>query len=427
VNHPGGLALFAIMLGVFFAGLFWRRLPIGVALLVAAAVGLPVSGMGIPLRHLVEGAFTYFDPMMIIFSAMFFMKVIEADGSLRRLAVWFLSTFGRSPALGVVVMTLFIMFPAMLTGISTTSVLTTGALMAPPLIASGLSRTKTAALIGFVSVMGMLAPPINLLAMVIGQGVDMPYIGFAWPLLTISLPPALAGTILMGYKALKKADIASAVNALPGDSKRKTRLPFLPLGLVLGLMIAIRLMPGQIPDVGIPTIFMAGIIAALMLNGFAGVGRSLYDSLRMSLPVLGLLAGVGAFLQVMTLTGARGELVVAVLGLPAGLKYAGLAVALPFFGGISAFASSMVFGVPFLLSFLGSGSEIVICAGLTVLAGLGDLLPPGAINARFAVQVAGADRLTDVIRTLAPYLLTTALLALAAIHWSGHLNWLVSR
>ena len=87
--------------------------------------------------------------------------------------------------------------------------------------------------------------------------------------------------------------------------------------------------------------------------------------------MLGLLAGIGMFLQVMTLTGVRGLLVVTVLLLPVALTYLGLLISLPVFGGISAFASAMVFGIPFLLALLGR-NEIVVCSAIALMAGLGN-------------------------------------------------------
>lgn len=406
------------MVGVFLLLQFWRRQPIGVALLAGATAGALVSGRGIPIRHLVEGAFTYFDPILIIFTAMLFMRVIEENGALGLLAAAIIHVFGRRPALLVGIVTLFIMFPAMLTGITTTSVLTTGALIAPPLVALGLSRDRAAAMVAIVSVMGMLAPPINLLAMLIGQGVDMPYIGFELPLLAVTMPVALAAAYTLAYPRLRHANWAAAEAGLPASPAEGSRLlMFLPLVVVFGLMAGARLLPQFLPDIGIPLIFTIGALFGAAIGRRVSLLGASYRALRMALPVLGLLAGVGAFLQVMTLTGVRGLLVVTVLGLPPALKYVGLLVSLPLFGGVSAFASAMVFGVPFLLSLLG-GHEIVVCAMISILAGVGDVLPPSAINARFAATVVGGVELSPVVRRCLPFVLSAAVIAVAVIYWA---------
>jgi TRAP-type C4-dicarboxylate transport system permease large subunit len=47
------------------------------------------------------------------------------------------------------------------------------------LIRLGVPVLKTAAAIAMGAIYGMIAPPINLPAMIIGGGIDMPYVGFA--------------------------------------------------------------------------------------------------------------------------------------------------------------------------------------------------------------------------------------------------------
>jgi len=123
---------------------------------------------------------------------------------------------------------------------------------------------------------------------------------------------------------------------------------------------------------------------------------------------------------VMTLTGVRGLLVVTVLSLPIALTYIGLLISLPVFGGVSAFASAMVFGIPFLLALLGR-NEIVVCAGIALLAGLGDVMLPSAIEARFASQIVGEKNYLLVVKKCLPFVLVFALAALAVIHWADKL------
>ena len=416
------------MVGVFLVGTFWRRYPIGIALMFGALVGGIVSGNGIPIRHLVEGAFTYFDPILIIFTAILFMRVIEENGSLGMLARLIIEKFGRKPALLVVVMTLFIMFPAMLTGITTTSVLTTGALIAAPLMALGLPRTTAGAMIAMVGVMGMIAPPINILAMLIGQGVDMPFIGFSGPLAFIAFPMALLISFSLAYRHIRQADPSAALEQLPqNDDVQPGVVSFMPLIIVFVLMIAVRTFPRFVPDIGIPLIFIIGAVVGLFTGRKVLIIQTSHRAVTAALPVLGLLAGIGMFLQVMTLTGVRGLLVVSVLSLPLGLKYLGILVSLPLFGGISAFASAMVFGIPFFLSLLGGGAstQIIIGAALSMLAGLGDVIPPSAIEARFAAQIVGEPNFMQITKKALPFVVIAGLFALAIIYWADSLSFLV--
>ncbi len=412
------------MVAAFLAAMFLRRRPIGVSLMFGALIGGLVAGHGIPVRHMVEGAFTYFDPMLIIFTAMFFMRVIEENGALGSLAYLLIDRFGRRPSLLLAVVTLFIMFPAMLTGITTTSVLTTGALIAPSLMALGLPRVTTGAMVAMVSIMGMVAPPINLLAMLIGQGVDMPYIGFEGPLAAAAFPLALFASFVLAYPHLRRADPTAALKDKSGSETKEYgwRL-FIPLWVVFILMAAVRLFPQFVPDIGVPLIFVIGGIAGLFYGRRVRVAGAAYRALHTGLPVLGLLAGIGMFLQVMTLTGVRGLLVVTVLSLPLTLRYLGILISLPGFGGVSAFASAMVFGIPFLLSLLGR-NEIVVCSGIALLAGLGDVLLPSAIEARFASQVVGESNFLLIVKKCLPLVLLFGLTALAMIYWADSLAFL---
>ena len=124
--------------------------------------------------------------------------------------------------------------------------------------------------------------------------------------------------------------------------------------------------------------------------------------------MLGILAGVGAFIQVMTLTGARGWLVSLMLAAPSWAIVPAAAVSMPLFGAVSAFGSASVLGVPFLLASIGR-NEVVTTAGLSMLAGLGDLMVPAALAATLATRVAGLDDRRPVLRLcIAPALAVIA-------------------
>ena len=155
-------------------------------------------------------------------------------------------------------------------------------------------------------------------------------------------------------------------------------------------MLAPRIWPLHVPDPGLPLVFLvsAAVIAAAAARAASRSARALLRAVEESLPVLGILVGVGAFIQVMTLTGGRGWLVALMLGAPSWALVGAAAVSMPLFGAVSAFGSASVLGVPFLLALLGR-DEVVTTAGLSMLASLGDLMLPAAIAATLAAQVAG--------------------------------------
>ncbi len=425
------LGLMVLLFILLFARLRW---PLGLALATAALAGGLLQGVpltaveqgGLPIpgssiwRHLVEGGFVYIDPILIMVTAFFFMKVIEENGLLSALTWWILKGLGSRPALLATVLGLFVAFPGMLTGLSTASVLTTGAIAAPPLLRMGLDRRRAGAFVAMASILGVVAPPVNLPAMIICASVDMPYLGFMLPLLLLSLPLLVVCSLWLAWRPLQSGDPAAALEAVErGPLDRHGPRLLLPLLLIAVLMGGPRLFPAWWASPGMPVVLLAGSLLGLVTGDRVRVGAAAWAALRQALPVMGILVGVGCFIQILTLTGQRGELVLTVLQLPAWAAWLGIAVSLPAFGAVSALGSASVLGVPFLLALLGR-PEIWVCAGLSLLAALGDLMPPASLACNFSAQVTGEPDYFRVLRRcLGPALLCAlwALAVMAASPW----------
>ena len=89
------------------------------------------------------------------------------------------------------------------------------------------------------------APPINIPVMIIGGGVDMPYVGFELPLLLTVGPPALGTHGSVVPVPLRKEDRrGTGARPLwsPVYDRHGPRL-LLPVAVVVGLMLAVRLVP----------------------------------------------------------------------------------------------------------------------------------------------------------------------------------------
>ena len=166
-------------------------------MIAGAIVGALVGGEGIPLRHLFEGTFTYIDTVLIIATAMIFMTVIQESGALEALNAAIVTRFYKKPAIMLILLMLMIMFPGMITGSSTAAVLSAGALVAPALILIGIPKANAGAILAIGSIMGMAAPPVNIPAMLISGGVDMPYIGFEGPLFLVTIPCAVFAVLFL--------------------------------------------------------------------------------------------------------------------------------------------------------------------------------------------------------------------------------------
>lgn len=386
------------MVAIFAVLAMLLRVPIGISLALSALAGSLLGGEGIALRHLVEGSFGYFDTILIIVTAMIFMKVLQASGVLDTVTSLLLKTFYRRKFSLLLTVMVLVMFPGMITGSSTTAVLSTGALVSPVLMKLGLSRVKTAALIAMGGILGMIAPPVNILVMIMGGGVDMPYVGLTIPLLIIVIPLAIVISLWLGYKEIKIIDYDQMRAILPPSfAQRYGFRLYLPLIMVILMMVAQSLLVKIMTDIGIPAIFLLGSLMGIFCGRPFNFLKITKQALKEAMPILCILAGVGMFIQIMTLTGARGWAVISFLSLPPVLLYLGIAVSMPLFGAISAFGSASILGVPFILALI-EKNAILTSAALSAVAGLGDLMPPTALAGIFAAQVVGEQNYFRVIR-----------------------------
>ncbi len=402
-------AIFLLMVALFAILAMGLKLPIGVSLVFSALVGALLGGEGLALRHLVEGSFGYFDTILIIVTAMVFMKVLQASGILDTITAILLKTFYRRKVTLLLTVMIIVMFPGMITGSSTAAVLSTGALVAPVLVKLGLSKVKTAALIAMGGILGMLAPPVNILVMIMGGGVDMPYVGLTIPLLIIVVPLAIIISLWLGYKDIQILDTEQMESILPESYSKKYGLRlYLPLFIVILLMVGQGLTSSFMPDIGIPAIFLLGSIVGIFCARPFNFFKVTQEAMKESMPILCILAGVGMFIQIMTLTGGRGWIVMSFLSLPPVLLYLGISVSMPLFGAVSAYGSASILGVPFILALINKNA-IITSAALSAIAGLGDLMPPTALAGIFAAQVVGERNYFKVLR----YCLVPAVFELA--------------
>jgi len=390
------IVIFMVMVFALLAMIL--KLPIGVSLAFSAVAGAIAGGEGIALRHLVEGSFGYFDTILIIISAMIFMRVLLVTGILDTITALLLKTFYKRKFSLLFTVMVLIMFPGMITGSSTTAVLTTGAIVAPVLMKMGLPKVKTAAFIAMGGILGMIAPPVNILVMIMGGGVDMPYVGLTLPLLIIVIPLAIIISLWIGYRDIKIIDYTQMQSILPKSYIKKYGFAlFLPLITVFVLMLGESLSIPLMPKLGIPAIFLLGSLVGLFCGRPFNFFKVTQEAAKEAMPILSILVGVGMFIQIMTLTGGRGWLVMSFLSLPPVLLYLGIAVSMPLFGAVSAFGSASILGVPFILALINKNA-IITSSALSAIAGLGDLMPPTALAGIFAAQVVKEKNYFNVLR-----------------------------
>lgn len=418
------LIVFLVMIGAFLLANFLLKLPVSLSMVLGAVLGALVAGEGFPLRHLFEGTFVYIDTILIISTAMIFMKVTEKSGALEALNATIVRRFHKMPAIMLILLMLMIMFPGMITGSSTAAVLSAGAIVAPILLLMGIPAPQTGAILAIGAIMGMAAPPVNIPAMLIAGGVDMPYIGFEGPLLFLTIPCAVFTVLFIGMRYCKNLnydEIKKSLNLEVG-AKHGFKL-YLPIVTVLVLMVLTRALPTVVPNLGMPLIFILGSVVGLFSGEKFNAFETIKEAVKTTVPVLGKLMGVGMFIQIMTLTGVRGFIVINCLGLGAVLLYVAIATVMPAFGAVSSYGAASVLGVPFLLALI-TGNQIITAAALSFIASLGDLMPPTALAGNYAAQIVD-EKYSKVLRHCAIPFLVCVLFGIFCLIFSKNLSFLV--
>jgi len=412
---------FLILVGVFTICAFAFKLPASISMLAAAFVTLVVSGNGLNIRHLVEGTFSYVDTILVIVSAMIFMRFMQESGGLDAITVVIIKRFRNFPVVLLPMLMLLAMFPGMITGSSTASVLTAGAIVSPVLVALGTPVLNAGAFIAMAGVLGMIAPPVNIPAMIIGGGIDMPYVGFAVPLLVLILPLAIVFSWAFALKHVKKIAWEEIEPKLNTEGYKKYGFAlFIPIILVVVLMTLGQIFPAVF-GWGLPVVFLIGAASAVLVGKKFNVLKIAKQAVNEALPVMAILAGVGMFIQVMTLTGVRGFVVVSALSVSPALLYVAIGITMPLFGMVSSFGSASVMGVPFMLALLNT-DQIITASALSLIAGLGDFMPPTALAAIFAAQVIGEDKYSRVLKKLVIPAVVIAVWSLAFIIFSRQIR-----
>jgi TRAP-type C4-dicarboxylate transport system permease large subunit len=387
--------LMAISLVVLVVVAKW---PVSLSLAATSVLILLLAGDGgLHLDKLVEGMFGYLDVGIVLITAMIFMKILEANGMLAELTRVIIVAFGRSPLGLLVALTIVVMFPGMITGSCTASVLGTGAIVAPILVEMGLPLLVAGAFISSAAVYGMIAPPVNVLVMTIGGGIDLPYIGFDLPLALVSFPMAILTSIYLGYRYVEKDKLARVIERSRTSGGQSGGAQYLPLIVVFILMVGPKAFPQWFPDPRLPLTFLIGSALALCTGKRVKPLKAALDGVNEILPVIGILFGVGMLIEVMTLTGIRGAIVVGALSLPDVLMLAGLALILPIFGGVSVYGGASVLGVPFALAMLGK-DQIIVLTALSLIGAMGSYMPPVALTPVVTAKMIGEAHYMKIAR-----------------------------
>lgn len=340
------------------------------------------------IRHLAEGTVTYFDVCLVFLTATFFMTLYKESGGVAYIVKLIVKTFFARRIACLLLLTLVMLIPGAITGSGATAVLTVGGLVGAVLTAMGISEDRKVALIFILAAMSAACPPINLWAMMAAAGANMPFVGFTLPLAFLSIVGALFATFYLAGRG-KPVNLDETLANLPevpsGWNGVRVILPF---AVLIVLVMAGRIWPANFPVVGLPLIFMISAGFVLLISPkqirVFDVAVTTVSNLK---GLVGIMVIVGMLNQIMTLTGARGLLSLAVVTLPIGVIFGTLWLILPISEGVLQYAVAPLFGVPLIMLFNMLGYDPVISLSTwAVMLPLGDCLPPTAVVGRAAVM-----------------------------------------
>jgi hypothetical protein len=389
--HAG--LILGVMVTVYVLVRAVLRLSTELSMLAAAIGGAMAAGYWFPARQIAEGSATYLDINLIFITATLFMNLLKESGGVAFVVRAVLKRFHASRVLLLVLMTFLLLVPGALTGAGSVTVLITGGMVAVVLHYMGIPKVKAAAIVFIIAGLSAAAPPVSLWAMMTAAGVNMPYVGFFYPLLIPCVGAALATSFILGWKG-GRTDIEKALQELPaapaGMGWLKVLLPFAVFGF---LVFAGRQWPHSIPVLGMPLMFACAAATSLAISPVRlDLVRVSRQTVQQLLPLLATLTCVGILVQIMTLTGVRGLLAVTTATLPVTVVDASLFAVLPVSEAVLMWGAAPVIGVPLVLLFNTIGLDpIVALAGMSLIWPLGDGLPPTAIIGRLTVDIAGYE------------------------------------
>src|SRR5512136_725580 len=176
------------------------RLSTELSMFAAALAGGLAAGEWIPARHIAEGAATYLDINLIFITATLFMNVLKESGGVAFVVRRILARFHRQRALLLSLLVLLLLVPGALTGAGSVTVLIMGGMVAVVLGYMGIPKVKAAAIVFVIAGLSAAAPPVSLWAMMTAAGVNMPYVGFFWPLMIPCVVAALLAAFILGWE-----------------------------------------------------------------------------------------------------------------------------------------------------------------------------------------------------------------------------------
>ena len=363
-------------------------------------------------RVLVEGLFVNLDIALLFIAASIFVNIYSKTGAIDVVTRKIVSRVSNKWIL-LAIMGVMMIIPGALTGAGSISIFVLGSMVTTVVSAMGLSKKKTAAFVFMFAIMSAAAPPVNLWAMMIASGCDIPYVGFDVPLLAPLAVCALFTIIFLGWgsKPKSKEEILAQLPEAPKMSAWRIVTPLVVLGL--------------------PLMFIICAIVSALCNpkkmGFKDYLKIINDTFEQIFPLIATVLSVGMLQNAMSATGVKGLIGITFITMPVYLIYATVLFVAPVLQGALNYGSAVVFGAPLIFMFNSMGYDPKIAAiALSLMFPIGDCLPPSRITGRLAIEATGYEgKYTSFLLTVLAPCLVLGLISLAMLIWPNSFTFLL--
>lgn len=397
-----------------------------VGVLGAVCFGWTTNFAGI----LVEGLFVNLDIAILFITASVFVSLYSASGAITSITRRLVSRFNSKWVL-LAFMGLFMLIPGALTGAGSISIFVLGSMVATVVGAMGLSKKKTAAFVFMFAIMSAACPPVNLWAMMIASGADIPYVGFDLPLLAPLVIVSIFTIIFLGW-GTKRQSKEEILASLPEEGEKMSWWRILtPLVVLIALFLLSNFAAHSIPVLGLPLMFALAAVAAVICNPkkmkLKDYGKVLNNTFEQIFPLIATVLSVGMLQNAMSASGVKGLIGITFITLPVIWIYITVLFVAPFLQGALNYGSAVVFGAPliFLFNSMGFDPKIVAVA-LSLMFPIGDCLPPSRITGRLAIEAVGYEgKYTSFLLAVLVPCLVLGLIALSMMIWPNFFTFLI--
>jgi hypothetical protein len=420
-----GSALFAfgVLVAIVVLTSTVIKIPAPFGLVISAVAAGIAAGIGLPLTKIVEGSFGFLDIVLAFGCGLILVEVMARIGFNEIITKYILDRLVNHRALLFLSLMVLMMVPGMLTGIGSVAVVSTG-----PVVASVLSRLKVprqwiAVFVMTGAILGMVAPPVNLPLMYMGVLIALPYEGFTWILLLLTIPLAAFFALWIGFRFSGKAvkDESPAILS-PEDRIAVSNIGahklivLLPIMTVIVLLVLERLIPAW-PELSLPLILMIGALTGLPMLGARKFFAASSDALKgRAFIILMIILTAGVKGEFLSLSGVRGLLATFFFGVVPAWLFLPSLISLPLLGAFgTVFGATFILGYPFILALLPRNS-IICAAALSLIASVADIMPPTALSGNLAANLVGEEKYRGIfVRALFPALSMIAVALLAIL------------